>query len=64
MADASTDIPRSHRIVDGDTLEILAERYLGSVSRSGEIFAANRAVLTKPELLPIGEWIHIPPRKK
>ena len=42
-----------HRIVDGDTLPALAERYLGSPSRAREIFDANRSVLSDPELLPI-----------
>ena len=43
--------PRTHKIVDGDTLPALAERYLGSADPH-EIFAANRDVLSDPELLP------------
>jgi nucleoid-associated protein YgaU len=54
--------PRRHTIVDGDTLSGLAERYLGSAGRAGEIFAANRDVLKDPELLPIGAVLTIPPR--
>ncbi len=52
--------PRIHTIVDGDTLERLAQRYLGDARREGEIFAANRGVLSDPELLPIGATIVIP----
>jgi nucleoid-associated protein YgaU len=54
--------PRTHRIVDGDTLAALADRYLGSADRAGEIFAANRDVLQNPSLLPIGAELKIPPR--
>jgi nucleoid-associated protein YgaU len=51
-----------HRIADGDTLPGLAKRYLGSADRQAEIFAANRHVLTNPDLLPIGVTLLIPPR--
>jgi nucleoid-associated protein YgaU len=53
--------PRTHKIVDGDTLAVLAERYLGSAARAQEIFEANRDVLPDPELLPIGAELKIPP---
>ena len=53
---------RTHRIVDGDSLAALAERYLGSASRAGEIFQANRDVLLDPQLLPIGVELKIPPK--
>ena len=52
--------PKTHTIVDGDTLGDLAARYLGSATRSLEIFEANRDVLSKPELLPIGAELKIP----
>lgn len=55
---------RIHRVVDGDTLPALAERYLGDTSRWEEIFAANRDVLTDPRLLPIGVELKLPPLKK
>jgi nucleoid-associated protein YgaU len=51
----------THRIVDGDSLAELAERYLGSASRAKELFEANRDLLTSPELLPIGAELKIPP---
>lgn len=54
--------PRQYKLRDGDTLEELAERLLGSRSRAGEIFQANRDVLTAPDLLPVGVTIVIPPR--
>jgi len=57
------DSPRTHKIVDGDTLEALAERYLGSAGRSAEIYEANRDVLPSPQLLPIATELKIPPRR-
>lgn len=54
--------PPVHKIVDGDTLRALAQRYLGSAERSLEIYEANRDVLPSPELLPIGVELRIPSR--
>jgi nucleoid-associated protein YgaU len=55
--------PRPYRLRDGDTLERLAERFLGDVRRAEEIFAANRHLLARPDLLPVGIEIVIPPRQ-
>jgi nucleoid-associated protein YgaU len=52
---------QKHKIVDGDTLPKLAERYLGSADRAWEIYEANRELLPSPELLPIGVELTIPP---
>jgi LysM repeat protein len=49
-----------HRIVDGDTLSSLAQRYLGSSKRFSVIFEANRDRLQSPDLLPIGTELRIP----
>lgn len=54
--------PRSYRLRDGDTLEWIAERFLGSRERAGELFTANQDVLARPDLLPVGTTIKIPPR--
>jgi len=43
-----------HRVVDGDSLERLAYRYLGDRRRWPEIFSANADVLRHPDILPIG----------
>ncbi|MCA9150582.1 MAG: LysM peptidoglycan-binding domain-containing protein, partial [Planctomycetales bacterium] len=53
---------RVHRINDGDTLKRLAARYLGDEARYSEIFAANRDILVRPDLLPIGQSLKIPVR--
>ena len=54
--------PRSYTLRDGDTLEDLSQRFLGTTTRAGEIFEANRAVLSAPDLLPVGVTIVIPPK--
>ena len=54
--------PRPYRLRDGDTLENVAERFLGSAARAAEIFDANRGVLPQPDLLPVGTTIIIPPK--
>ncbi len=53
---------RTHRIVDGDSLPAIAQRYLGSAARANEIFELNRNVLSDPELLPIGLELKLPPK--
>jgi nucleoid-associated protein YgaU len=55
--------PRTHKIVDGDTLAQLAERYLGDAGRYLEIYQANRDLLPSPEVLPIGVELRIPPQR-
>ncbi len=52
---------RTHKIMDGDTLPRLAERYLGSPDRAGELYEANRDVLPDPAILPLGTELKIPP---
>lgn len=54
--------PRRHRIVEGDTLRRLAEKYLGSEDRYLSIFQANSDVLFDWRLIPIGVEIVIPDR--
>ena len=49
-----------HEVSNGDTLEKLAERYLGDASRALELFDLNREQLSNPHLLPIGAELRIP----
>jgi len=49
-----------HIVHNGDTLEKLAERYLGDASRALELFDLNRDQLANPHLLPIGAELRIP----
>ncbi len=60
MLPETASAPPTHKIIDGDSLALLAERYLGSASRAMEIYEANRNVLAQPEILPIGAELKIP----
>lgn len=51
---------QKHKIVDGDTLPSIAQRYLGDSRRAGEILEANRDVLPSPDILPLGRELKIP----
>jgi len=60
MLPESASAPPTHKVIDGDSLALLAERYLGSANRAMEIYEANRNVLSRPEILPIGAELKIP----
>lgn len=51
---------RKHKIADGDSLESLADYYLGDAGRAQEIYELNRGVLPAPDVLRIGTTIVIP----
>lgn len=51
---------RTYIIQEGDSLERLAQRYLGDQGRAVEIFDLNRQVLENPHILPIGTELKIP----
>jgi hypothetical protein len=53
---------RTHRVIDGESLESIAERHLGNRSRAREIFEWNRDRLADPQVLPLGVYLRIPPR--
>jgi phage tail protein X len=54
--------PRTHRIVDGDTLARIAARYWADSELAHQLWEANRDVLAAPDPLPIGVMLKIPPR--
>jgi LysM repeat protein len=51
---------RTYIVQEGDSLERLAQRYLGDEGRAIELFDLNRQVLENPHLLPIGAELKIP----
>ncbi len=59
-----TELERTHRVVDGDTLARLAKRYWGDEALADQLYQANRAVLTTPDPLPLGVTLRIPQAKQ
>jgi LysM repeat protein len=51
---------RTHRVVSGDTLWHIAQRYLGSGPRWPEIFALNTAIIKNPHWIYPGQVFRIP----
>ncbi len=51
---------RQHRIIDGDTLESISQRYYATPQHALDIFHANRNVLQTPDVLPLGVRLRIP----
>ena len=49
-------------VVAGDSLWKIAQKHLGSGARWGEIYAANRDVVSDPSLIYIGQILDIPAR--
>ena len=54
---------RTHRVLDGDTLESLATRFFNDPARAKDILSANEAAIANPDLLPIGVELLIPPAR-
>jgi len=50
-------IPRGEK---GDTLWKIAEKYYGDGSLYKKIFEANRDILKNPDLIKVGQKLHIP----
>jgi phage tail protein X len=54
-------IPQSYVVRDGDSLTSLAIRFYGHPGAAAAILEANRDVFTRPDMLPIGISIRLPP---
>jgi nucleoid-associated protein YgaU len=57
---AASPRERTYIVQEGDSLERLAQRYLGDEGRAVEIFDLNRQVLENPHILPIGSELKLP----
>lgn len=57
---AASPQERTYIVQEGDSLERLAQRYLGDEGRAVEIFDLNRQVLDNPHILPIGRELKLP----
>lgn len=52
----------THKVVKGDSLAKLAQKYLGSKDRANEIMAANRDRISDPNQIQIDMVLRIPPK--
>jgi nucleoid-associated protein YgaU len=52
--------PRTHRVVSGDTLTRISNRYYGTSSRWQDIYDANRDKLRSADVLPLDVELRIP----
>lgn len=59
-SNSGSAITREHRVRDGDSLESIAEKYLGDPLLADAIYQANQSQLDSPDLLPIGVMLTIP----
>lgn len=49
--------------LQGDTVDLIADRYFGSTDMVGEILNANPGLARLGPILPIGTPINLPPAK-
>jgi len=52
--------PRTHVVVEGDTLSKISKEYYGTANRWEEILAANRSVIRNENSLSVGTNLTIP----
>ncbi len=57
---AAAPAPRTHIVVEGDTLTKISKQYYGTTSRWSEILAANHDVLRDEKSLAVGSKLRIP----
>ncbi|MEE9913885.1 MAG: LysM peptidoglycan-binding domain-containing protein [Deltaproteobacteria bacterium] len=60
MAGDEWDAKQYHEVKKGDTLWKIAEKYYGDGSLYKKIFEANQNILKNPDLIKIGQKLHIP----
>ena len=60
MADEKWDAKQYHEVQKGDTLWKIAEKYYGGGSLYKTIYEANRDILKNPDVIQVGQKLHIP----
>lgn len=53
-------VGRTHTVSAGETLGSIAARYLGSSSQYPRIHAANRDIISDPNVISVGQVLRIP----
>lgn len=54
------DVKQYHEVKKGETLWKISEKYYGDGSLYKKIFEANRDILKNPDLIKVGQKLHIP----
>ncbi|MBP7764907.1 MAG: LysM peptidoglycan-binding domain-containing protein [Deltaproteobacteria bacterium] len=54
------DVKQYHEVKKGDTLWKISEKYYGDGSLYKKIFEANRDILKNPDMIQVGQKLHIP----
>ena len=54
------DAKQYHEVKKGDTLWKISAKYYGDGSLYKKIFEANRSILKNPDVIQIGQKLHIP----
>lgn len=54
------DVKQHHEVKKGDTLWKISEKYYGDGSLYKKIFDANRDILKNPDMIQVGQKLHIP----
>jgi nucleoid-associated protein YgaU len=56
----TSQAPRYHTVVEGDSLSRISLRYYGTANRWQEIYEANRDVLSRENVLRPGQRLQLP----
>ncbi len=60
MAGEKWDAKQYHEVKKGDTLWKIAEKYYGDGSLYKTIFEANKDILKNPDMIKLGQKLHVP----
>ncbi len=54
------DEPGTYRVIEGDSLSTIAQRFLGSADRWRQLYKFNRQVMSNPDTVRVGTVLKIP----
>ncbi len=54
--------PTTYKVKKGDTLSGIAKSQLGDQNRWPQIFVLNRAIIKNPNVISVGQVLHLPPK--
>lgn len=56
----TADEAQTYKVVSGDSLSKIAQKFYGHANRWREIFEANRDQISNPDLIKVGQVLKIP----